>query len=139
MSEGTGRMSANRAAARRLNSDSDSDAEASTSPQMRSRGEQRSATTRVSSFVPSTRALGSSMPRMATAEEIVGGAGAFVEEQEGAFWILGLVPGGPAEQSAQILVGDQLVGIDKFKTWYTLPKLSHASLQCSLCLVESGI
>ena len=109
-------MSANRAAARpRLDSDSDSDAD--TSPQTRSRGKQLLPETRKgSSFFASTPAFSSSVPRMATAEEIAGGAGAFIEEQDSTFVILGLAPGGPAAQSAKIFVGDELVGIDRFKT-----------------------
>ena len=45
----------------------------------------------------------------------LGSAGAFVEQRASSYLVLGLAPGGAAEQSKQIKVGDTLVGIDGFK------------------------
>ena len=70
--------------------------------------------------VKAISSFSSSMNRMATKEEIVGGAGAFVEQQNGKFLVLGLVPGGPAHASGQIAMGDRLVAIDNFAIWCVL-------------------
>ena len=70
--------------------------------------------------VKAISSFSSSMNRMATKEEIVGGAGAFVEQQNGKFLVLGLAPGGPAHASGQIAIGDRLVAIDNFAIWCVL-------------------